>query len=235
MPKAAKSAAGAGAAGAVDAATGRAANGDAPFHAGNGGGAEREIQHAGAEFPPVSDEDASAIAPPFDEPVTERPIIDRPYNEPQDLSRRRPNRPRRRKPQRPHHPSPSRRAGARPSANRRRSPLAARRRRLRFRARRRRRRSSPPRRARRPANPSAAGGPSGCWATNKTGTSAENGNGFRQVHAQLKSALGRARRQQRSTATARPASTQIWRCGFIRRASSAAIPNWSCMAAATHR
>ncbi len=58
-------------------------NGDAPYHAGNGGVAEREIQHTGSEFPPVSDEDASAIAPPFDEPVTERPIIDRPYNEPQ--------------------------------------------------------------------------------------------------------------------------------------------------------
>ncbi len=62
-------------------------NGDAPYHAGNGGVAEREIQHTGAEFPPVSDEDASAIAPPFDEPVTERPIIDRPYNEPQFVAR----------------------------------------------------------------------------------------------------------------------------------------------------
>ena len=57
--------------------------GEAPFQANNGGGPEREAQHAGAEFPPVSDEDASAIAPPFDEPATERPIIDRPYNEPQ--------------------------------------------------------------------------------------------------------------------------------------------------------
>ncbi len=61
-------------------------NGDAPFPAGNGG-RESETQHAGADFPPISDEDASAIAPPFDEaaaqPVYERPIIDRPYNEPQ--------------------------------------------------------------------------------------------------------------------------------------------------------
>ena len=76
-------------------------NGDAPFQAGNGGGPESEMPHAGADFPPVSDEDASGIAPPFDEPVTaaapkerpappsayeqpvmERPIIDRPYNQP---------------------------------------------------------------------------------------------------------------------------------------------------------
>jgi hypothetical protein len=44
------------------------------------------MQHVGGDFPPVSDEDASAIAPPFDEPVAqpavERPIIDRPYNPP---------------------------------------------------------------------------------------------------------------------------------------------------------
>jgi ribonuclease E len=76
-------------------------NGDVPFQAGNGGGPESEMPHAGADFPPVSDEDASGIAPPFDEPVTaaapkerpappsayeqpamERPIIDRPYNQP---------------------------------------------------------------------------------------------------------------------------------------------------------
>ncbi len=66
-------------------------NGEAPFQ-GNGGGAEPEMQHAGADFPPVSDEDASGVAPPFDEPgapraaearpAMERPIIDRPYNEP---------------------------------------------------------------------------------------------------------------------------------------------------------
>ena len=60
--------------------------GEAPFQGNNGGGAERERQHAGAEFPPVSDEDASAIAPPFDEPMTERPIIDRPYSQPPDFS-----------------------------------------------------------------------------------------------------------------------------------------------------
>jgi hypothetical protein len=36
----------------------------------------------GADFPPISDEDASAVSPPFDEPATERPIIDRPYNQP---------------------------------------------------------------------------------------------------------------------------------------------------------
>ncbi len=60
--------------------------GEAPFQGNNGGGAERESQHAGTEFPPVSDEDASAIAPPFDEPPTERPIIDRPYSQPPDFS-----------------------------------------------------------------------------------------------------------------------------------------------------
>ncbi len=60
--------------------------GEAPFQRNNGGGAERERQHAGAEFPPVSDEDASAIAPPSDEPMTERPIIDRPYSQPPDFS-----------------------------------------------------------------------------------------------------------------------------------------------------
>ncbi|HEY1472714.1 MAG TPA: Rne/Rng family ribonuclease [Pseudolabrys sp.] len=66
-------------------------NGDAPFQ-GNGGGAQPDMQHVGGDFPPVSDEDASAIAPPFDEPAAqpaaeaqpavERPIIDRPYNPP---------------------------------------------------------------------------------------------------------------------------------------------------------
>jgi hypothetical protein len=49
------------------------------------------MQHADGNFPPVSEEDASAIAPPFDEPTAprayepaamERPIIDRPYNQP---------------------------------------------------------------------------------------------------------------------------------------------------------
>ncbi|HTT47232.1 MAG TPA: Rne/Rng family ribonuclease [Pseudolabrys sp.] len=39
--------------------------GEAPFQ-GNGGGYEPEL-HAGTDFPPVSDEDASAIAPPFHE------------------------------------------------------------------------------------------------------------------------------------------------------------------------
>ena len=65
----------------------------------NGGGPDTGLQHTGADFPPVSDEDASAIAPPFDEsaaahvehpapppayepPAMERPIIDRPYNQP---------------------------------------------------------------------------------------------------------------------------------------------------------
>jgi ribonuclease E len=66
-------------------------NGEAPIQPGNGGGSEPEMQHVGANFPPVSDEDASAIAPPFEEsvappayerPAMERPIIDRPYNEP---------------------------------------------------------------------------------------------------------------------------------------------------------
>ncbi len=67
-------------------------NGDAPFQAGNGGAPESGMQPTGVDFPPVSDEDASAIAPPFDEPVAppaaetrpamERPIIDRPYNQP---------------------------------------------------------------------------------------------------------------------------------------------------------
>ena len=71
-------------------------NGDAPFQAGNGGGPGPDMQHTGTDFPPVSDEDASGIAPPFDEPIAppayeppamerpimERPIIDRPYNQP---------------------------------------------------------------------------------------------------------------------------------------------------------
>jgi hypothetical protein len=48
------------------------------------------MQHPGADFPPVSDEDASAIAPPFNETASpaayepsarERPILDRPYNQ----------------------------------------------------------------------------------------------------------------------------------------------------------
>jgi ribonuclease E len=60
--------------------------GEVPFQGNNGGGTEREGQHSGAEFPPVSDEDASGIAPPFDEPATERPIIDRPYNEQQSAA-----------------------------------------------------------------------------------------------------------------------------------------------------
>jgi len=67
-------------------------NGEAPIQAGNGGGSGSEMQHPGADFPPVSDEDASAIAPPFNEtaapaayepPARERPILDRPYNQPQ--------------------------------------------------------------------------------------------------------------------------------------------------------
>ncbi len=66
-------------------------NGDAPFPTGYGGAPGSEMQHADGNFPPVSDEDASAIAPPFDEPAAphayepaamERPIIDRPYNQP---------------------------------------------------------------------------------------------------------------------------------------------------------
>jgi ribonuclease E len=40
-------------------------NGEAPFQAGEGS-PEPEL-HAGTDFPPVSDEDASAIAPPFEE------------------------------------------------------------------------------------------------------------------------------------------------------------------------
>src|ERR1039458_8478663 len=48
---------------------------------GEHGGPQPE-QHVGADFPPISDEDASAVSPPFDEPATERPIIDRPYNHP---------------------------------------------------------------------------------------------------------------------------------------------------------
>jgi ribonuclease E len=67
-------------------------NGEAPFQAGNGGQPESEMLHTGADFPPVSDEDASAIAPPFHEtaappapyeaPAMERPIIERPYSQP---------------------------------------------------------------------------------------------------------------------------------------------------------
>ena len=34
---------------------------------------EQEMQYAGAGFPPVSDEDASGIAPPFEEPVAPPP------------------------------------------------------------------------------------------------------------------------------------------------------------------
>jgi ribonuclease E len=65
-------------------------NGEAPFQAANGGGSGPEMQHPGADFPPVSDEDASAIAPPFNETASpaayepsarERPILDRPYNQ----------------------------------------------------------------------------------------------------------------------------------------------------------
>jgi ribonuclease E len=44
-------------------------SGEAPFQPGNGGGPEADMRYAGADFPPVSDEDASGIAPPFDEPV----------------------------------------------------------------------------------------------------------------------------------------------------------------------
>ena len=54
--------------------------GEAPFQAEHGG--PQPEQHVGADFPPISDEDASAVSPPFDEPATERPIIDRPYNQP---------------------------------------------------------------------------------------------------------------------------------------------------------
>ncbi len=58
--------------------------GEMPFQ-GNGGGREPEM-HAGTDFPPVSDEDASAIAPPFEgaagSPAMERPIIERPYSQP---------------------------------------------------------------------------------------------------------------------------------------------------------
>jgi ribonuclease E len=52
----------------------RPRNGEGSFQPGNGGGEEPELQHVGADFPPVSDEDASAISPPFDEgpePATE--------------------------------------------------------------------------------------------------------------------------------------------------------------------
>ena len=42
--------------------------GEAPFQAGTDV-PEPEIQNAGVDFPPVSDEDASAIAPPFDQPA----------------------------------------------------------------------------------------------------------------------------------------------------------------------
>jgi len=45
-------------------------NGEGPFQPANDGGQGAEIQHVGADFPPVSDEDASAISPSFDEPVT---------------------------------------------------------------------------------------------------------------------------------------------------------------------
>ena len=57
----------------------------APFQAGNGGGREPEL-HAGADFPPVSDEDASASRrrsmSAARSPAGERPIIERPYNQP---------------------------------------------------------------------------------------------------------------------------------------------------------
>ena len=44
-------------------------NGEGAYQPTNGGEREPEMQHAGTDFPPVSDEDASAIAPPFDEPA----------------------------------------------------------------------------------------------------------------------------------------------------------------------
>jgi ribonuclease E len=65
-------------------------NGDAPSQS-NGGQSEGDLQRAAGNFPPVSDEDASGIAPPFDETpapagyeqsAMERPIIERPYNPP---------------------------------------------------------------------------------------------------------------------------------------------------------
>ena len=43
--------------------------GEAPFPSGNGGEPAPEMQHVGSDFPPVSDEDASAVSPPFEEPV----------------------------------------------------------------------------------------------------------------------------------------------------------------------
>jgi ribonuclease E len=57
-------------------------NGEAPFQAGTGGGPEPEMQYAGEDFPPVSDEDASAIAPPFDEPAVAPPPAPAPVTPP---------------------------------------------------------------------------------------------------------------------------------------------------------
>ena len=145
-------------------------NGEAPLQAGNGGGPESEMLHTGADFPPVSDEDASAIAPPFDEgaapsapyeaPAMERPIIERPYSQPPVSTPEPVAAPQTAAPP-PAGPSRSRRAAVRPSANRHRSALRAhlRRRRQSFLRR-------PPwshrRQARIPASRSAAGGPSAC-------------------------------------------------------------------------
>jgi ribonuclease E len=61
-------------------------NGEAPF-ADNGGpqqDQQSEPQHAGADFPPVSDEDASAIAPAYEAPMAPRPApaVERPASRP---------------------------------------------------------------------------------------------------------------------------------------------------------
>ncbi|HVZ53966.1 MAG TPA: ribonuclease E/G, partial [Pseudolabrys sp.] len=41
--------------------------GDGPFPSGNGAEPAPHMQHVGSDFPPLSDEDASSVSPPFDE------------------------------------------------------------------------------------------------------------------------------------------------------------------------
>jgi ribonuclease E len=43
--------------------------GEGPSPSGNGGEPASHTQHVGSDFPPVSDEDASAVSPPFEAPV----------------------------------------------------------------------------------------------------------------------------------------------------------------------
>ena len=126
-----RSAGGAGAAGAADAVTGKAAMAMRPSRQWRRPGPG--LQHTGADFPPVSDEDASAIAPPFDErrrarDRRRRPTSRPPWNGRSSTGRttsRRSDSPQPAPPPQTSDPAANRHAGARLSANRRRSALRA--------------------------------------------------------------------------------------------------------------